>query len=100
MIYDRRIRATEISDGLTNTLIVAEDSAWPDGQWINGRNLFDQAFPINQAPDFENDIRSFHANGANAVRADGSVRFLNELMDLQVLAAVCTRDGGELVSEF
>ncbi len=54
------------SDGLSNTLIVAEDTGWPDGQWINGRNLFDQAYAINAAPRFENDIRSHHPGGAQA----------------------------------
>ena len=31
------------------------------------------------------------------VRADGSVHFMEESMDLRVLAALCTREGGELV---
>jgi prepilin-type N-terminal cleavage/methylation domain-containing protein len=100
MLYDRAIRLEHIKDGASRTLIVAEDSAWPDGQWINGRNLFDQAFPINKAPPFENDIRSHHAGGAQAVLADGSARFLSEAVDLRVLAALCTRAGGESTGDF
>jgi len=98
MLNDQAISLRDVTDGSSNTLIVAEDSGWRDGQWINGRNIFDQAFPINQAPAFENDIRSEHAQGANAALCDGSVRFLNEQMDLQTLAAICTRAGGEVVS--
>ncbi len=96
MIYDRRISARQITDGLSKTLIVGEDSQFDDGQWINGRNLFDQAFAINAAPAWENDLRSEHAGGAQAVKADGSVAFLTETMDLPVLAALCTRAGGEV----
>ena len=47
MIYDEPISAEHIKDGLSNTLIVAEDTRFPDGQWINGRNVFDQSTSIN-----------------------------------------------------
>ncbi len=95
MLYDQAIAIRHIEDGTSNTLIVAEDSQFVDGQWINGRNVFDQAFAINAAPVWENDIRSEHAGGAQAARADGSVTFLTESTDLQVLAALCTRAGHE-----
>lgn len=98
MIYDTAFSIRDVKDGLSNTLIVAEDTGWPDGQWINGRNLFDQAFPINAAPDFENDIRSDHPGGANVCFADGHIEFLNQEMDLLVLAAICTRAGGETIA--
>lgn len=97
MIYDRAFAIAEITDGTAYTLAISEDSGWIDGQWINGRNLFDQAFPINRAPAFENDIRSDHAGGANGLFADGSVRFLRETMELPLLAAICTRAGGETI---
>ena len=84
----------------SNTLIVSEDSNSPDAQWINGRNIFDQAFPINQAPAIENDIRSEHPQGANGVFCDGSVRFLNETIANEILAAICTRALGEVVDDF
>ncbi len=100
MIYDRALRFRDILDGTSTTVAVSEDADFPDGQWISGKNLFDQAFPINKAPSFENDMRSFHPQGVNAAFADGSVRFLNESMDLTVLAAICTRAGHEVVSEF
>lgn len=100
MIYDHRYSSSDVSDGLSNTLIVAEDTGWPDGQWINGRNLFDQAYAINAAPRFENDIRSHHPGGAQAILANGSVRFLDEATDLRVLAALCTRAGGEAIGSF
>lgn len=98
MIYGQAIRFRDITDGTSTTLTISEDAAFRDGQWINGRNLFDQAFQINKAPSFENDIRSEHPQGANGLYADGSAKFLNENMDLRVLAGICTRNGGEVVS--
>lgn len=100
MVYDQTFSHSDIPDGSSNTLIVAEDSAFSDGQWINGRNLFDQAFAINQAPAFENDIRSLHPGGANGVFADGHVSFLADSTDLLALAGLCTRAGGEIVNGF
>jgi DNA-directed RNA polymerase subunit A' len=41
------------------------------------------------------DIRGPHPGGAEAAFADGRVTFLNEHMDPVVLAALCTRNGGE-----
>lgn len=100
MLYDRSLTVADVTDGTSSTIVVSEDSGFRDGQWINGLNVFDQAYAINQAPAFENDIRSKHPGGANALFTDGSVHFLKETMDLKVLAALCTRAGGEIVSEW
>ena len=97
MLIDVAVKESDILDGLSNTIIVAEDTRSSDGHWINGRNIFDQAFAINSGPDFENDIRSEHTGGANVSMCDGSVDFLSNAMDLSVLAAICTRAGGEIV---
>jgi prepilin-type processing-associated H-X9-DG protein len=99
MLYDRAIRIGEVFDGTSHTLMISEDSGYLDGQWINGRNIFDQAFAINHAPPFENDIRSDHPGGAHGLFCDGSVRFLSDGMALKPLAALCTRAGGEVVAE-
>jgi len=100
MLYGKALSHRDIPDGSSNTIIVAEDSDFGDGQWINGRNIFDQAFAINEAPAFENDIRSNHPGGANAAFADGSCHFLPETTDLEILAALCTRKGGEINHNF
>ncbi len=95
MLIDEAIRMAQITDGTSHTIVVGEDTGFADGQWINGRNLFDQAFAINAAPAFENDLRSEHTGGAQVTMADGSVQFLRESMDNTVLAALCTRTGSE-----
>jgi prepilin-type N-terminal cleavage/methylation domain-containing protein/prepilin-type processing-associated H-X9-DG protein len=99
MLYDKVLSLAHIRDGASQTIIIGEDAGFGDGQWINGRNIFDQAFAINRAPPFENDIRSDHPGGAHGLFCDGSVRFLNEGMALAPLAAICTRAGGEVVSD-
>lgn len=95
MLIDIAIGETDVLDGLSNTLIIGEDTRSDDGFWISGRNIFDQAFAINAGPGFENDLRSEHLGGANVCRCDGSVDFFSDAMDLNLLAAVCTRAGGE-----
>lgn len=98
MLYNRRISIAEIRDGTSNTLAISEDSEFVDGQWINGLNIFDQAYPINYIPEdprlWENEIRSKHPGGANGLLCDGSARFLSETMDLEVLAWLCDRASG------
>ena len=96
-VHEQRFADREIADGLSKTIFVGESGsgAWSDGQWINGRNLFDQAYTINH-PTWEDEIRSRHAGGgAHSLFGDGAVRFLAETTDLRVLAAACTRARGE-----
>jgi prepilin-type N-terminal cleavage/methylation domain-containing protein/prepilin-type processing-associated H-X9-DG protein len=100
MIYTRYVCLRDIVDGPSHTVMIGEDSGWSDGQWINGANVFDQAYAINQAPSYENDMRSKHPGGANALFAGGEARFLREDMELSILAAICTRAGREVVGDF
>jgi prepilin-type N-terminal cleavage/methylation domain-containing protein len=95
MLIDQAVAISQIADGTSRTLIVGEDTRHPDGQWINGRNLFDQAMRVNRAPLVENDLFSDHPGGAHGLAADASVHFLSEQTDLSALAAACTRAGGE-----
>lgn len=96
LVHDRGFAEPEISDGLSRTILVAECARgpWADGQWINGRNLFDQAYAVNW-PTWEDEIRSRHVGGAHALFGDGAVRLIDESVDMLVLAAACTRAGHE-----
>lgn len=101
MLYDDPVSIEDITDGTSTTLIVAEDGKSQDMQWINGLNVFEQAYPINRAPSGENEIRSMHVGGgAHGLFCDGSVHFLPETIEIEVLAALCTRSQGEIVSPF
>jgi prepilin-type N-terminal cleavage/methylation domain-containing protein/prepilin-type processing-associated H-X9-DG protein len=112
-------------DGTANTIMITEDAGRPalwqagrqvagseqavkGGAWAGPNNGFvvdgstpdgtssPGPCPMNCTNDGE--VYSFHAGGANAVFADGSVHFLSAGVSLRVLAALVTRAGGEVVS--
>lgn len=98
------VTAATVTDGLACTLLVAESTDRgpppaaepahddPAGRWAT-MNCFAQAAAFVNAE--AGDIRGPHPGGAQAAFADGRVAFLNEQMDPAVLAALCTRNGGE-----
>jgi prepilin-type processing-associated H-X9-DG protein len=45
-------------------------------------------------------VRSYHPDGVNLGMADGSVRFISDLIDPITFKAIGSRDGGELIGEF
>jgi prepilin-type N-terminal cleavage/methylation domain-containing protein len=104
LIHEARFTPRDIGDGLSKTLFVGECAlgGWSDGQWINGRNLFEQAYSVNSRKAltitgvwFDDELRSRHPGGAFGLFGDGAVQFLPETTDVKVLAAVCTRADGE-----
>jgi prepilin-type N-terminal cleavage/methylation domain-containing protein/prepilin-type processing-associated H-X9-DG protein len=115
-------RINDITDGASSTILLTEDAgrprAWLAGRsgddqfvtgcgWcgynnpliIQGSTLDGQTRPGPCAINCTNDgeVYSFHPGGANAVFADGSVHFLRANMTINVLAALITRAGGEVV---
>jgi prepilin-type N-terminal cleavage/methylation domain-containing protein/prepilin-type processing-associated H-X9-DG protein len=121
MMRDQVTPFTAISDGLSNTILVAEDAARPvfynadrqvfdpvgkEGGWadpnaafsIDGSNrdgTVPGPCPLNCSNNSE--VYAFHPDGANVVFADGSVHYLHQSINLCVLAALVTRSGNELV---
>jgi prepilin-type N-terminal cleavage/methylation domain-containing protein/prepilin-type processing-associated H-X9-DG protein len=115
---------SQILDGTSNTVMLTEDAGrpqlWRAGKRVSGQPLVvggpweaffsgfvvrgsggkDLSSPGSCAINCTNDreVYSFHPGGANAVFADGSVRFLKADMSIKVLAALVTRAGGEVVS--
>ncbi len=99
MVYDNSITLSDVRDGASHTIIVAEDTGrgWPcNGEWSNGQNIFDQTGPINVSQN--NEMWSDHPGGVCAAFCDGSARFLSELLSVDVVKALCTRDGEEVVA--
>jgi len=117
----RTAKFRDISDGLSNTMLVAERSARPD--WYKDGRLYEswpysgnRAFDNHQAAwaisthfaflaphngrvnhDNMSGIYSFHDSGANCLFADGSVQFVGESADSEILNAWSTRSNRESV---
>lgn len=100
LLYDKQVSDRDIRDGMSQTLIVGEDSSWDDGQWISSLNVMDQCGAINDPAIVENEIRSDHNGGANVLFCDGHIDFLTDELSLEVLAAICTRAGKEIIAEW
>jgi prepilin-type N-terminal cleavage/methylation domain-containing protein len=124
---DQKTPVLTIRDGTSNTILIAEDAGRPalyiaggvaspnppfpytpkQGGWadpgapfsIDGSNQDGSVpgpCPLNCSNNSE--LYGFHTDGCSVVMADGSVRFLHSNIDLCVLAALCTRAGGEVVT--
>ncbi len=100
MVFNQPISLAAIIDGASQTLQVSEAPEAINAMWASGHNVFDQAYPINARPpsEYGEELTSQHPGGVNALFADGSVHFLKNQTDRRVVAALCTRDGGEIVS--
>ncbi len=100
-LYERSIRFTEITDGLTHTLAVSEDVGGPDSEWINGNNVFVQSGRINDPNAWigDNEIRSRHGPGAMVLFVDGRTHWMAQSIDTITLGQLITRSKGEVISE-
>ncbi len=84
----------EFTDGTSNTILAVE--AHPDAAVIWTK-------PDDLAVDFKNPLKglkSARVGGFQALFADGSVRFISDMIDIAVLKALFTRAGGEVIGEF
>ncbi len=102
MVYETPVTTAEIRDGLSNTAVVGECTG-RDGQfqseWINGQNLFDQRFNIGINETQNNELFSDHPGGVNLAFCDGHVSYFDDGIDQDVLIAILTRDGGEIIDQ-
>lgn len=109
MIYERNISFSGILDGTSKTILIGEAPEGMHGIWLSTRNLFDQSGLIN-APatfskqyvflDFGQELSSYHTGGALTLFADGSVHFLPTRLEKSILAALCSRAGGETMEDW
>jgi hypothetical protein len=88
--------AHDVTDGLTNTLMVVE-SHQSGIHWMEPRDMKadDAAMGINSR--VTGGIESAHPGGANVAFASGAVGFISDSVDPEVLKAMTTINGGEKV---
>ena len=107
-----RVRYSEILDGSSQTIMLGEmiptsgSLGWASGTRATLRNASDiVGGNINrgQAPELDvmdvGPFGSFHVGGANFTFADGSTRFLTQLIDPDLLRQLGDRADGELLAE-
>ncbi|MDX1944741.1 MAG: DUF1559 domain-containing protein [Pirellulaceae bacterium] len=123
MDWQKKKPLAMIQDGLSNTLMIGEDSwnqtratcdlpcyglgyAWahpveacafgnlpPNAKSPNGVKYEDHDWM------HQNGFHSFHLGGCNFAVADGSVRFVGNYVELGLFRALCTVAGGEVIRE-
>jgi prepilin-type N-terminal cleavage/methylation domain-containing protein/prepilin-type processing-associated H-X9-DG protein len=122
LTQNRMVRVADITDGTSNTLLMAEAAGrpklWRAGRLVPGFYSDGAAWAApgllqgrGSAPDGvvqpgpcainctnHREVYSFHPGGANVLMADGSVHFLKASIDIRVFARLVTRAGGEVVS--
>jgi prepilin-type N-terminal cleavage/methylation domain-containing protein len=127
MPIDTTLGFKDITDGTSTTLLVAEGagrpqiwqgghntgtisstaetkstwSAW-NGDFIRGYSFDGTVYPGPCPLNCSNmdAIYSFHTGGAYGLMGDGSAQFMTQSMDVWVMYALATSQGGEVVGDF
>ena len=101
---ERGVAVGSITDGLSNTIFLAESSALraeSGGYWAAGANcITHEEGGVSDSGRPETEIFSDHRNGANVGFCDGAVTFLSSEVELDTVASLCTRAGSEPLSDF
>ena len=130
VIYSRsRTNFRDITDGSSNTLMIAESREERSQVWIDGTSstvaarwaslpptFAGNSSAINYKPYFDTSVfgdpgemgsiksdygpSSQHTGGAHHLMCDGSVRFISENISYTTYDALSTRAGGEVIGEF
>jgi len=105
--YLNPVRFNQVTDGLSRTFMVGEDvpayNQWSQAFFCNGDYASCDAppnyFPADGGADWWDDMsfRSLHPRGLHFCMADGSVRFISDMIDYHLYMGLATKAGGEKV---
>lgn len=104
--YQAPLTFASVSDGLSNTFFVGEDVPFHNQHsalYYSNGDYASCHYPINNFPNpaqpnnwpLVMSFRSFHAQGANFLLGDGSVKFVRQTVDFTAYRQHCTKAGGE-----
>lgn len=105
----RPCRAAEVSDGLSQTILVSEgvdrgtremdgEAAIGNSRWACGTNCFLHNSRVINTTEVDG-FRSNHLGGVHGLYADGHVSFMADGTMPDVLRAICTKAGGDSPAE-
>jgi len=87
------IKLTDVTDGTSNTLLLAEASGRLGVAWSSPLS------PTGLRQVFGGS-KGFHLNGSPACLVDGSARFVSNSTSLRILGRLSTRAGGEIIGDW
>jgi hypothetical protein len=93
--YDRETKLSEITDGLSNTILMAQIPYKSRSPWIAGGGSTVRGVPETKSVQPFVSTQGDGKRGTFVVMADGSVRFVSENISDEVFKAMCTIKGGE-----
>ena len=95
--YDRVTRVLDVTDGLSNTMMVIETSVdngpWTAGGWATVRPLDPARQPYIGAG---RQFGGYHRDGVNVLFADGAVRFVRDAVNSRHLESLSTIAGAQM----
>ncbi len=90
------VRLGDITDGSSNTLLIVE-ACRLNIPWMKPQDIDAATFTRIGDP---NGVSSFHTGGAHILLADGSVRFLSNNVDPELVKLLITCNDGKVVGDF
>ena len=103
-LEERGFPISQITDGLSNTIMVGECSRLPlesGAYWISGHNcITHEDGGVSDPETSDTEISSEHYQGANVGFCSGTVEFISSQVDVEIVSALCTRAGAETEIDF
>ncbi len=100
MLYDTRVQFRDVTDGTSQTAVIGECTGrdhYSQSEWADGYNLFDQRFDNTINRSQNNELFSDHPAGVNTAFADGHAQSLHTGIDQNILNALLTKAGREVI---